>query len=43
MRLEYVHRWVAPDVSGYCGLLESVRLDVDGSMIGQPAVMSGSR
>lgn len=27
MRLEYVHRWVAPDVSGYVDLIEAVRLE----------------
>lgn len=31
MRLEYVHWWVAPDLSGYVDLLEAVRLEADGS------------
>ena len=43
MRLEYVHRWVAPDVSGYVDLLEAVRLNAEESMADQPAVMPGSR
>jgi len=43
MRLEYVQRWVAPDVSGYGDLLEAVRLNADESMADQPAVMPGGR
>jgi len=43
MRLEYVPRWVAPDGSGYGGLLEAVRLNADGSVADQPAVMPGRR
>jgi phosphonate transport system substrate-binding protein len=42
MRLEYVHRWVAPDVSGYADLLDAVRLDADGATT-RPAVLPGSR
>jgi ABC-type phosphate/phosphonate transport system substrate-binding protein len=38
MRLEYVHRWVAPDVSGYADLLEAVRLNADRS-IDDPALV----
>jgi phosphonate transport system substrate-binding protein len=39
MRLEYVHRWVAPDVSGYVDLLDAVRQDADGAMTDRKAVM----
>ena len=41
MRLEYVHRWVPPDVSGYVDLLEAVRQATDGGVVGRSAVMSG--
>jgi ABC-type phosphate/phosphonate transport system substrate-binding protein len=43
MRLEYVHRWVPPDVSGYGDLLDAVRLDADAVATDQPAVTHGSR
>ncbi len=42
MRLEYVHRWMAPDVSGD-GLSEAVPLSADASMAEQPAAMPGGR
>ncbi len=42
MRLEYVHRWVPPDVSGYVDLLEAVGQGADGARVEQSAVVSGS-
>ena len=41
MRLEYVHRWVEPDVSGYVDLLEAVRQVTDGAVVGRSTVVSG--
>ena len=41
MRLEYVHRWVAPDLSGYVDLLEAVRLNAEQSAADQPALIPG--
>ena len=35
MRLEYVHRWVAPDVSGYRDLIEAVRLEAAAAEVAQ--------
>jgi len=43
MRLEYVHRWVAPDLSGYVDLLEAVRLNAELSMADQPAFVHSRR
>ena len=43
MRLEYVHHWVAPDLSGYVDLLEAVRLNAEQSAADQPALIPGRR
>ncbi len=42
-RLEYVHRWVAPDLSGYFDLLEAVRLNAEQSAADHPALIQGRR
>lgn len=43
MPLEYVHRGVGPDLSGYVDLLEAVRLNAELSVADQPALIPGRR
>jgi ABC-type phosphate/phosphonate transport system substrate-binding protein len=43
MRLEYVHRWVEPDVSGYADLMKAVALEADRATRDQALVMPRPR
>ena len=43
MRLEYVHRWVEPDVSGYADLLKAVGIEAERSTRNEPVVTDRGR